>query len=293
MATLELEARVDNLETILGQFIVSTNVALLRMERGNEAFRQEMKEFKDEMKDFKDEMTEFKDEMKDFKDEMTEFKDEMKDFKDEMTEFKNEMKDFKDEMTDFKDEMKDFKDEMTEFKDEMKDFKDEMTDFKDEMTDFKDETRADRKSMNKKWGDLANKMGTLAEDIVAPNIPRIAREYFQLDSPDFFALRVTKRKAGDRSFQREFDTIAAYPDHLLVNETKSTPKIDYIDAFIETLPQIDEYFPEYRGKTLIPIFSSLHLPDNVLNYLSAHKIYGMAMGDETMILLNADRFPSP
>jgi hypothetical protein len=28
------------------------------------------------------------------------------------------------------------------------------------------------------WGELANKMGTLVEDIVAPNIPRIAKRYF-------------------------------------------------------------------------------------------------------------------
>ncbi len=44
---IRLEERIDTLETILGQFIVSTNVALLRMERGNEAFKDEMGAFKD------------------------------------------------------------------------------------------------------------------------------------------------------------------------------------------------------------------------------------------------------
>jgi len=32
--------------------------------------------------------------------------------------------------------------------------------------------------MNKRWGELANKMGTVVEDIVAPSIPRLAREIF-------------------------------------------------------------------------------------------------------------------
>ncbi len=48
-----LEERIDTLESILGRFIVHTDVALRRLER-------EMKEFKDEMKEFKDEMKGFK-----------------------------------------------------------------------------------------------------------------------------------------------------------------------------------------------------------------------------------------
>ena len=47
----------------------------------------------------------------------------------------------------------------------------EMQDFKDEMRTFKDEAESDRKRMNKQWGELANKVGTAVEDIVAPNIP--------------------------------------------------------------------------------------------------------------------------
>jgi len=40
-----------------------------------------------------------------------------------------------------------------------------------EMRDFKDETRASRREMNRRWGELANKMGTMAEDLVAPSHP--------------------------------------------------------------------------------------------------------------------------
>ena len=37
-----------------------------------------------------------------------------------------------------------------------------------EMMDFKDEMKVSRKELNKRWGELANKMGTIVEDIVAP-----------------------------------------------------------------------------------------------------------------------------
>ena len=65
---------------------------------------------------------------------------------------------------------------MREFKDEMREFKDEMREFKDEMPEYKEWSRNQIKTMNRQWGDLANKMGTLAEDLVAPSVPRILRD---------------------------------------------------------------------------------------------------------------------
>lgn len=62
-----VEQRVEYLEAVLGQFIVQTNTALTRMERGLESLQKEMREFKNEMKEFKNEMREFKDEMSGFK----------------------------------------------------------------------------------------------------------------------------------------------------------------------------------------------------------------------------------
>ena len=66
--------------------------------------------------------------------------------------------------------------ESREFKGEMKEFKE----FKEEMREFKEEAERDRRRMNKAWGDLANKLGTTVEDVVAPNIPRIGREEFAM-----------------------------------------------------------------------------------------------------------------
>jgi hypothetical protein len=47
-----------------------------------------------------------------------------------------------------------------------------------EMLEFKEEMREFKREMNKRWGELANKMVTLAENIVVPNISGIAQEYF-------------------------------------------------------------------------------------------------------------------
>ncbi|MHA1974554.1 MAG: hypothetical protein ACTSW1_16260 [Candidatus Hodarchaeales archaeon] len=192
-----------------------------------------------------------------------------------------EMKDFKDEMKDFKDEMKDFKDEMKDFKDEMKDFKDEMKDFKDEMKDFKDE-------MNKRWGELANKMGTIVEDIVAPNIPTIAKKYFGCTELNDLFINPNVRNKKDRNKIREFDIIASFDNKVILNETKSTAKKECINSFIDFVESMEfyDYFPQYKGMELIPVFSSLNIKEDMIKILTKNNIYCLIMKGNTMDLVN-------
>ncbi|HON72392.1 MAG TPA: hypothetical protein PK512_03605 [bacterium] len=161
--------------------------------------------------------------------------------------------------------------------------------FKDEMRAFKNEVNEDRKRMNKMWGELASKMGTLVEDIVAPNIAGVARRYFGAEELEDFMIRRRKRNTKDKNKVREFDVIAVWDDKVIINETKSTPRIDYINDFIDVLKEITDYFPEYRDKQIIPIFSSLYLPEDIVDYLTRNKIYAMGMNDDTMDLLNFEK----
>jgi len=154
------------------------------------------------------------------------------------------------------------------------------------IADLKDEMKADRKEMNRRWGDLANKMGTIVEDIAAPNVPGIARRYFGIETFDFFAIRVKKKNIKDRSMQREFDVVAQTEKEFIVVEVKSNPREEYVDKFVSVLGELADYFPEVSEKKLIPIFASLYIPDNVLSHLTRSEIYAMGMKDDTMDLLN-------
>ncbi|NJL73997.1 MAG: hypothetical protein HC892_02045 [Saprospiraceae bacterium] len=232
-------------------------------------------------------------EMKEFKNEMKDFKDEMKEFKDEMLEFKVEMKEFKNEMLEFKDEMKDFKSEMLEFKNEMKDFKSEMQDFKDEMRQVVARLDKSIATANKQMGELSNRLGTIVEDIVIPNIPMV---FMQLTG-NVHPLKVYARhwisNINNPSDRREFDAIAFNHTHFLVNETKSKPSVAYINEFIEKLNDIYFFYPEHRDKILIPLFSSTYLDESITNYLTRKKIFAMAMAEDTMKLINADKVQLP
>jgi hypothetical protein len=209
---MAIEERVESLESILGHFMTSTDVALTRLEREMRAYREDTQLFKDEMREFKD-----------------------------------------------------------------------------EMRAFKDEQARGFAAMNRKWGELANKMGTVVEDIVAPNIPTIAARYFGCETLEIFAVRYRRMQPGKPDVVREFDVIAVADDKFLVNETKSTPRSDYLERFVETMPEVFDYFPEHADKTLIPVFSSLSIPAEAVAYLTKHGVYAMAMTGDTMDLLNFEQ----
>jgi hypothetical protein len=71
----------------------------------------------------------------------------------------------------------------------------ELRAFKEEMSEFKDQTQRDRREMNRKWGDLANKLGTMVEDLVYPSLARVVRESLDQEVLDLAIRR--KRRLSD------------------------------------------------------------------------------------------------
>lgn len=174
--------------------------------------------------------------------------------------------------------------------DEMRQFKDEMRQFKDEMRQFKEETTRDRQRMNKQWGDLANRLGTLVEDIVAPSLPRVAAELLGCARPELFALRVVRRRNGE---SREYDALVVCPETVLINETKSRLQSNHIESFLEKLAELSRFFPEYEGRRSLGVLASLYPDPSVVRRASAAGILVMGMGDDAMQVLNPEALDIP
>lgn len=148
----------------------------------------------------------------------------------------------------------------------------------------------------KRWGEIAQKMGTFVEDVVIPNIPRIARESFGLGGAEeelYSAPRMRLRHPEDSARMREFDYIYAAKRGWIVVESKNDPKLKDVDEFRQILADIREYFPQYARTPLYPIFAGLNVPDHVVKFCSRHRIYALGLGAETMQLLNLSEFPGP
>ncbi len=169
---------------------------------------------------------------------------------------------------------------------EMRAFKDEMRAFKDEMRAFKDEMREENRMMNKRWGEISNKLGTIVEDIIFPATGPVLEKYFNCD-PEIIGMNI-KRKSKDKRLKDEFDVIAVCEDMVFLVEVKATPKKEYIDEFINIkMERFRLLFEEYKDKRLIPIFASLRLEEDTVDYLTQNRIYAMAYREwDYMDILN-------
>ena len=185
-------------------------------------------------------------------------------------------------------EMRLFRDEMLVFKDEMKVFKDEMKVFKDECQHSK-EMRTFKNEMNRRWGELANKMGTLVEDIVYPGLPFALKRRFDLEV-DVITHNMSV-KDPETGSKQEFDVIATCGDWGFVVDVKSTYKFAHLEDFIERiLPKAGRLISLLEGKRLQGIIASLSLGEDVINAATKRGVLAMTMSGDYMDIVNPKVF---
>jgi len=248
----EVEERVSKLEETLERFIVNVENSHLRIEA-------ELKKLHDEIEEFKNATLRFQ------------------------AESEKDRKALHEEMAAFKDEMAIFKNEMSAFKDEMSAFKDEMSAFKDKVDKFIERQEEENRRKNREWSNLAKKMGTIVEDLIAPALRPVLSKYFNCEV-SMEGQRILRRKQGE-SF--EIDAIVVCEEKVFMVEARSTPRFDDVIEIKEKSKKFFEFFPEYKGKELIVIFGSITFPENVINHASRNGIYVLAWREwEYMDILN-------
>jgi hypothetical protein len=147
--------------------------------------------------------------------------------------------------------------------------------------------------MRKQWGELSRKLGTMAEDLVAPSVSRIARDVLHCteEEMELSGVRVKRPHHTDRSRQKEFDVVAVYGDYLFVNETKSRLRPEDIKEFVEiTLPEIRDFFPEYRDKKVIGCVASLYVSKDLVKDAERRGLIILGFGTDVMQVLNSHDF---
>jgi hypothetical protein len=124
--------------------------------------------------------------------------------------------------------------------------------------------------------------------MVVPNFPHLLDRYFSITEEQVEGLLVNPRKRHptDRSRRKEFDLITWTAEIVFWNETKASPKMRYLIEFIEDNESIFEFFPDLAGRRLVKIASALSMTDEEIAYLTKNRCYAMALGEETMDLLN-------
>ena len=141
--------------------------------------------------------------------------------------------------------------------------------------------------MNRQWGELANKMGTVTEDIVAPGFPFLIERHFGLSLDDISCHRKVKDKSGNRW---EFDLVARSGNIAFIVDVKSDyNRREYLDHFTQlVLPKAAELLPDLRGCKVIGCIASFRLDPSIIEQASQMGILAISLGGDYLEFCNQE-----
>ena len=146
--------------------------------------------------------------------------------------------------------------------------------------------KEEQKAFNKQMGELSNRLGTLAEDMVFPSLPRVIQEKFAVTTIAFY--ENGRFQKDGRS--KEFDAFAYSEDYVFLNYTVATLKNDKVDEMAKEIAEFRFFQPEHAEKKFIGILSALRIPDNVLHYAEKKGYLVLGLGEYLMEIKNQPNF---
>jgi len=152
------------------------------------------------------------------------------------------------------------------------------------------------KETNKQMGELSNRLGTLVEDIVSPDMLRVLRQVAHIPEEIEGIINVRQREfyngkdLNGHPSVMEFDAIARCGDYALVNETKTTLRPEQVKEFLAKLAMARDYFPQLVGKQIIGAISSLRIEPSLIKHASNQGLLVLALGEGMLQLKNEADF---
>lgn len=148
----------------------------------------------------------------------------------------------------------------------------------------------ERKESNKRWAEISDSMGTLIEDMVAPCGFQLARAIFATEEAETSAIRIKRKNPAKPGHTMELDLLVTGATKVLVVEAKRRTDAAKVTEYRDKLGLLPEFFPELAGKTVYAAVASVYLDTSVIAFLNREKVYGIAMGDEVMQVVNLRAF---
>ena len=160
-------------------------------------------------------------------------------------------------------------------------------DMKESTKIFEENMNKTIQDMNRRWGELANKMGTVTEDIVAPGFPFLIERYFGLSLDDISCRRKVKDKSGNRW---EFDLVARSGNIAFIVDVKSDyNRVEYLDHFAQVvLPKAAELLPDLKGCKIIGCIASFRLAPSIIERASQMGILAISLGGDYLEFCNQE-----
>jgi Na+-translocating ferredoxin:NAD+ oxidoreductase RNF subunit RnfB len=144
-------------------------------------------------------------------------------------------------------------------------------------------------NLNRQWGNLANRMGTLVEDIFFPSMDQTIEKYFHIRCD---ILERNKRiRRDDKSLEIDIMAILKKAKQAFIVEVKSNPdRTEYIEGFLEKLDKITQFLPELEEYTFIGIYAGLDMSKETVHLLTKKRIYAMVFKGDILEIVNYEEF---
>jgi len=159
-----------------------------------------------------------------------------------------------------------------------------------QLLEMQQQAERDRKDFNKRLAELSDSMGTLIEDMVAPCGFRLAQAIFATEEAHICGIRIKRKHPSHPGEMMELDLLAVGPTKTLIVEVKRRMDAEKAAQMHSKAARFSEFFPEYSGRTVLFAAASVYLEPSVIPFLNRERIYGIAMGEETMQVVNLGQF---
>jgi len=152
------------------------------------------------------------------------------------------------------------------------------------------------KETTKQMGEQSRRMGTLVEDIVAPDMLRILRQVANIPEEVEGIINVRHKEfyggkdLNGHPHMLELDAIARCGDYALINETKTTLRPEDVKDFVVRLAIVRDYFPQLVGKKIIGAVSSLWIDESLRKQATRQGLLVLALGEGMLQLQNEAGF---
>ena len=142
--------------------------------------------------------------------------------------------------------------------------------------------------MNKRWGEMAQRLGTITEDVFAPGIPYLVKN---------LGYRVRERML-DVEYEREgycrqYDALVVAEDEegrevVFVAEVKSQARSEDFKQLKGLVEDLLGFKPEYGERRVVPVLAAFRVPGDLVNLANKRGVLLVRMGGEYLEALNPE-----
>ncbi|MFZ4550119.1 MAG: hypothetical protein ACOYN4_21905 [Bacteroidales bacterium] len=141
------------------------------------------------------------------------------------------------------------------------------------------------KEMNKKLGDLGNRLGEFVQEMVRPAVVRLFRDRG-------IAVHQVMRniEAFDDEIAIEIDLLVINREQAIAVECKSRLSIEDVNEHLARLDKFKQLFPQYQGLNLMGAVAGMVVLDEAAKYAYRRGLFVLAQSGDSVLIRNDDKF---